>query len=65
MWPPARRGHKGLRPGGNAEGWSRGGVYPLSKDRFYCAEIVKRLLNDLSGGDKPLPYVNCNVIAYF
>ena len=23
MWPPARRGHKGLRPGGNAEGWSR------------------------------------------
>ena len=23
MWPPARRGHRGLRPGGNAEGRRR------------------------------------------
>ena len=23
MRPPARRGHKGVSPGGNAEGWSR------------------------------------------
>ena len=35
------------------------------RTRFYCAEIVKRLLNALPRGDKPLPYVSCNVIDYF
>ena len=41
------------------------GFIPSLRTRFYCAKIVKRLLNALPGGDKPLPYVSCNVIDYF
>ena len=34
------------------------GFIPSLMDRFYCAEIFKRLFNGFPGGDKPHPYVN-------
>ena len=39
MWPPARRGHRGLRPGGNAEGWSRCALSFFKIDRIHHFDI--------------------------
>ena len=35
MWPPARRGHRGLRPGGNAAGWRRCALSFFKIDRIH------------------------------
>ena len=39
MWPPARRGHRGLRPGGNAEGWGRYALSFFKIDRIHHFDI--------------------------
>jgi hypothetical protein len=39
MWPPARRGHRGLRPGGNAEGWNRSAKSFFKTDRLHSFAV--------------------------